>query len=102
MLSFGTQVAIGIWLVPYLIHHLGRSAYGFVPLAGLMTQYASLISQSISSAVNRFLTIALQQNDTEEANRVFNTAFFSYLAIAVVQIPFFGCIIYYANTIFYL
>ncbi len=99
-LSFISHVAIGIWLVPYLVKHLGRAAYGLIPIAGVMTQYVSLVSYSISSAVNRFLTIALQQDDTQEANRIFNTAFFSYLTIGLLQIPVFGLIIYYANTVF--
>ena len=98
VLSFVTHVAIGIWLVPYLLGHLGRSAYGLIPIAGMMTQYVALISYSISSAVNRFLTIALQQHATDEANRIFNTAFFSYLAIGLLQIPVFLLVIGYANN----
>ena len=100
VLSFISHVVIGICLVPYLVRHLGRAAYGLIPIAGAMTQYVALISHSISSAVNRFLTIALQQNDADEANRIFNTAFFSYLAIGLLQIPVFALIIYYANAIF--
>ena len=95
MLSFVSQVAIGIWLVPYFVKHLGRAAYGLIPLAGMMTQYVALISYSVSSAVNRFL-----QDDAEEANRIFNTAFFSYLALGLLQIPVFGLIVYFANAIF--
>lgn len=100
VLSFVLRIGIGLWLVPYLVHHLGRAAYGLIPIAGIMTQYVSLISQSISGAVSRFLIIALQRNDEHDANRIFNTAFFSYLALALLQIPVFGLVIFYANTIF--
>lgn len=100
VLSFLTQVGVGIWLVPYLFHHLGRAAYGLIPIAGALTQYVALISHSISSAVTRFLTIALQRNDHEDANRIFNTAFFSYLAIGLIQIPIFALLIWNANAIF--
>jgi len=99
VLAFGVQVVTGICLVPYLIRHLGTAAYGLIPVAGMLTQYVSLISQSISGAVNRFLTIALQKNDIKEANRVFSTAFFSYLGIGLVQIPFFLLVIYFADSI---
>ena len=87
-------------MVPYLVHYLGRAAYGLVPIAGALTQYVVLISHSISSAVTRFLTIALQRNDHEDANRIFNTAFFSFLAIGLIQIPIFAFLIWNANTIF--
>lgn len=100
ILSFVLHVGIGIWLVPYLVRHLGRAAYGLIPIAGMMTQYVNLISRNISGAVGRFLTIALQRGDVEDANRIFNTAFFSYLAIGLIQAPVFALIIIYANTLF--
>lgn len=99
VLAFCTQVAIGIWLVPYLIHHLGTAAYGLISVAVTLTGYAGLISHSISTAVNRFLTIALQQDDCTESNRIFSTAFFSYLALGLLQIPFFMLLIEYAASI---
>ncbi len=92
-------MGVGIWLVPYLVRHLGTAAYGLIPIAGMLTQYVGLISQSISSAVSRFLTIALQRDDADEANRIFSTAFFSYLCIGLLQIPLFGLIIYLADRI---
>lgn len=99
LLAFGTQVGIGIWLVPYLIRHLGTAAYGLIPVAGILTEYVSLISHSISTAVNRFLTIALQRDDLDEANRIFSTAFYSYLAIGLLQVPFFVLVIWYADSL---
>jgi O-antigen/teichoic acid export membrane protein len=100
ILAFVVQTGIGICLVPYLVNHLGRAAYGLIPIAGVMTQYVNLISYSISSAVTRFLTIALQRDDAQEANRIFNTAFFSYLVLSLVQIPIFALIICHAHMIF--
>lgn len=99
MLSFVTHVGVGIWLVPYLVGHLGTAAYGLIPIAGMLTQYVGLISQSISSAVSRFLTIALQQDDSNEANRIFSTAFISYLGIGLLQVPLFALVISFADVI---
>jgi len=100
VLSFLTSIAVGIVLTPYLVRHLGRAAYGLIPLAGVMTQYVSIVTRTVSSATGRFLTIALQRNDVRDANRVLNTAFFSYVALALLQVPIFGLIIYHANNIF--
>jgi membrane protein EpsK len=100
VLSFATRIAIGILLTPYLVGHLGRAAYGLIPLAGVMTEYVSIISYTISSAVGRFLTIALQREDVQDANRIMNTAFFTHLVLAFVQIPILGLFIYYADSIF--
>lgn len=100
VLAFATRIAVGIVLTPYLVRHLGRAAYGLVPLAAAMTEYVAIITQTISSAISRFLTIALQRGDMQDANRVFSTAFFSYLGLSLVQIPVFGLIIYRADVIF--
>lgn len=98
-IAFSTRVIVGIWLVPYLISHLGTAAYGLLPIAALMTQYASLISGSIATAVNRYLSIALQRDDRDDANRVYSTAFYSFLAIGALQVPLFGAAIGFVDHI---
>jgi len=99
ILSFGTQGIAGIWLIPYLISHLGTAAYGLVLIASVLTQYVNLISDSISAAVNRFYTIALNKHDLTEANSILSTAFFSYIGIGALQVPLFIILIYYANIL---
>lgn len=99
VLSFGTQVLVGIWMIPYLVSNLGTAAYGLIPIAGLLTQYVNLISDSISSSLNRFLIFALNKKNYHEANIVFSTAFFIYCSIALIEIPFFLLFINYANVI---
>ena len=98
--AFAMRIAVGILLTPYLVHQLGRAAYGLVPIAGVMTQYVALITICVSSSVSRFLSIALQKEDLEDSNRIFNTAFFSYVGLGLIQMPIFGLIIYFARTVF--
>ena len=92
ILSFCTQVGVGIWLVPYLVHYLGIVAYGLIPLMGMLVQYVGLITANISNAVNHFFTIALQRNDPEEANKVFNTSLASILILSAIQLLFLALI----------
>ncbi len=98
-LLFISRLAVGISLIPYLINHLGSAAYGLIPIAAIMTEYVNIISQSISGAIGRFLTIAIQKTDYVEANRIFNTAFFSYLILSCIQIPIFTLIIINSQSI---
>lgn len=74
ILNFGVNIALGIALTPYLIKHIGISAYGMVPLAMFITSYVGVLTQSLTASVNRYLINALQENDIEGANTVFNTA----------------------------
>jgi len=74
ILSFLSTVLIGLWLTPYLLEHLGIVAYGLIPLAMFLSQYVSVIINAINMSINRFLLIALQKKQEQDANEIFNTA----------------------------
>lgn len=100
ILSFSLHVIVGIWFVPYLIRHLGIAAYGLIPLAASMANYAGLVTISISGSVGRFLTIDIQNNNKESANKTLNTAFWSLFLLCLlllVGVVFFSL---YADKIF--
>lgn len=84
VLNFGLSVLVGIWLTPYLIRHLGVGAYGLIPLAITMSSYLSLFTVALNSTTGRFMTIALERNDHDEANRIFNTSLWSCIVVAVL------------------
>ena len=100
ILGFVINVGIGLMLVPYLVNHLGKAAYGLIPIACLLTQYIGIITYSISSAINRYLTIALNKKDYRDANSIVSTAIFSFLGISLLQVPVFIAAVYYANELF--
>lgn len=99
VLSFIVQVAIGLCLVPYLVTQLGTIAFGLVLISGMLTQMGGLISHSISIAVSRQLTVALQQNDLSEASRVFTTSFVVAIAAGSLQILFLVPVLYFVESI---
>lgn len=83
---FGFNVLVGLWYIPYLIDHLGAAAYGIVPLVTQITGYMVVITATLNSAVGRYITIALEQDNNEEANQYFNTSLFgSVLAVALLM-----------------
>ena len=85
LISFLINILIGLWIVPYLVEHIGISAYGLVPLAMFFSAYISIIVQSLNSAINRFLLIALRKNNILEANKIFNTSLIIILAFILLQ-----------------
>jgi len=87
VMFFGFNIVIGIWMVPFLIKHLGVEGYGFIPLAWSITGYVGLITIALNSAVSRYLVIALQNNDADGANKIFNTAFWSLALISIILVP---------------
>jgi membrane protein EpsK len=77
----GLSLVVGVWYVPFLVGHLGPTAYGLIPLASTLTSYMALLTLGLNVAVGRSLTIALEQEDHEQANRVFNTSLWGSLAL---------------------
>lgn len=97
--SFLTYSVSAAALTPYLLKHIGAAAYGLIPLAGLFTQYAAMITEEISKSVNRFLTIEIQK-DGGRPNRVFNSSFALYTLLILFQIPVFIVGLSYADQLF--
>jgi membrane protein EpsK len=84
---FGFNGLINFWYVPYLRDHLGTGAYGLVPLVSQITSYMVVITATLNSATGRYVTLAFEQNDEEEANRYFNTSLFGSVLLVLLLIP---------------
>ena len=84
--SFSTSVLVGLWLVPYLIDHLGVAAYGMVPLAAVFTQYVGIIAHALTTPVLRFLTVELK-SEFGKPLAVFNSALVLFVGLGVLQLP---------------
>ena len=68
------SVAVGFFLMPFLIHALGDRWYGMWALIGSITSYYALLDLGMTSAVNRFLTQAIAREEETDANAVIVTA----------------------------
>ncbi|PSW30378.1 hypothetical protein C9J19_03810 [Photobacterium phosphoreum] len=79
--SFVTNLIITLLLTPYLVNNLGVIAYGFIPLAMIFTAYIGIITESFTISINRNLTKAFQSGNFLDANKIFNTALFTVLAL---------------------
>lgn len=97
---FLINVIIGLLLVPYFISTLGIAAYGIIPLATSLNGYVGLFTQSLNTAVSRYLTLDLQREDYEKANKTFNTAFFGISSIILFMVPVVAIFSFYAPMIF--
>ena len=93
---------VGLWFVPYLIHHLGVASYGLVPLATSVTAYFNIITLSLNAAVGRFLTIDLETNNIQSANCTFNTSLFGSIGISIAALPLALAILYILPYLFHI
>lgn len=84
ILSLIANVGIGIVYTPYLVKSLGIIAYGVIPLALIINQYVSVLTGSLTSALTRFYTIALQKDNKEEASKYISTSILVVLGIVLI------------------
>ncbi len=88
VLSFVTNILIGLWLLPYLINKIGVVAYGLIPLAMFFTEYIGIIISALNNAIGRFLLIALHKKDYLRVNETFNTSLVIMLILGLIQALF--------------
>jgi O-antigen/teichoic acid export membrane protein len=74
VLTLIASVAVGFFLMPFLIHTLGDRWYGMWALVGSITSYYALLDLGLTSAVNRFLMRAVAREEKTDASAVIVTA----------------------------
>jgi len=84
---FVLNMLIGMALVPYFIGNLGADAYSCIGLAISYTGWSAIVIISLNSVISRYLTVDLQKNDYESANKTFNTSIIGLSALIVLMIP---------------
>jgi O-antigen/teichoic acid export membrane protein len=78
------NIAIGIFLMPFTMKHLGASQYGLWMLAASMTAYLQLLDLGYGNGLVRQLTQADARGDEDAMNAALSTFLVVYSGIAVV------------------
>jgi O-antigen/teichoic acid export membrane protein len=75
------NIAVGLFLMPYTVRHLGVSDYGLWMLVASLTYYFQLLDLGYGSGVVRQVTEADARRDTDRVNRILSTFVGVYGAI---------------------
>ena len=84
VVSFGVNYGVAFFLTPYLVKHVGREAYGFLPLVNSIIGYSSILTSAIGSMSGRFVTMAMYKDDIPGANRYFNSVWVANAAFSAL------------------
>jgi len=76
--SLGVNVVTGIFLSPFILHHLGDEAFGLWVLIYSVTGYYGLFDLGIRSSIVRYVAKYSATGQQEEMNLLINTALFNY------------------------
>lgn len=100
ILSFVILFIIGIWLTPYLLEHLGLIAYGFVPFAMFLSQYVSVLLNSINTSIGKFLLESIHKKDHSNTNKIFSTSLIIVISFIVIQSLIMSVLLFNINYFF--
>jgi len=99
-LMLATDVVAGLFLSPYILHHLGDTAFGLWVLIFSITGYYGLFDFGIRSSVLRYVSKFLATHDREGLNKVINTSLFSYVCVGAFTLLLTLGISTYIDTLF--
>lgn len=87
MFVFVLNIIINLFMTPFYIKYVGIEGLGIIRITLLLPIYISLITLIISGTVSRFLTIDLQRENKNNANKTFNSSFFGIIFILCIILP---------------
>ncbi len=98
-LALGANIAVGVFLMPYTVHHLGTSEYGLWMLVASMTAYFNLFDLGYGNGLVRHLADADARGNVTLVNQILSTFVVVYVGLGalvavaagamVVWVPYF-------------
>jgi len=80
------NVLVAFWMIPFVVHHLGDSAYGIWALVLQLTGYLGVVDTGLRSAIVRFVASYHAKKDEDGLNKLLNSICTVYTMFAPVCI----------------
>lgn len=78
------MMAVNLYTSRVILQVLGVEDYGIYSVVGGVVSLFSIISSSLSTATQRFITFGLGKNDSDHLSRVFSTSIFIHIGMCVL------------------
>jgi O-antigen/teichoic acid export membrane protein len=82
--GLAANIAVGFFLSPYILHHLGDEAFGLWVLIFSITGYYGIFDFGIRSSLIRYVSKFQAIGDKDQLARLINTSLFTYSCLALV------------------
>ena len=86
LIVLALNIAVGFFIMPFLIHSLGDDQYGLWVLAGAVVGFYGLLDVGMSGAIQRFLVRAMHSENNNEVNVALSSAVFLFSVIGLLSI----------------
>ena len=84
--AVGLQAAIGLYMVPFLLGHLGKDGYGVIGVLMSVIGFVGIADLGLRAALNRELAEKVAKDDAEGFRVLSSSALFLYLGIASILV----------------
>src|SRR5437879_9255043 len=84
--GLAVNIAVGFFLSPFILHHLGDEAFGLWILIFSLTGYYGIFDFGIRSSIIRYVSKYTATKDIAEVSRLINTALFTYTGVGLVSL----------------
>lgn len=84
--GFFSSSVIAFFISPFVVRHLGDSAYGVWVLVGSLTGYLGLLDMGVRGAVTRYVASFHSTHSHDEASRITSSALAIFLAAGLLAI----------------
>jgi O-antigen/teichoic acid export membrane protein len=98
--ALGINVAVGVFLTPFILHRLGDVAYGIWVLIFSITGYYGLFDLGIRSSIVRYASKFTATDSKEELAKLINTSLFTYGGIGILSLLITMVLFLYVDNIF--
>jgi len=80
--GLAVNIAVGFFLSPFILHHLGDDAFGLWVLIFSLTGYYGIFDFGIRSSIVRFVAKFKATGEKDELARLVNTSLFTHVCLA--------------------
>ncbi len=84
--GLAVNIAVGFFLSPFILHHLGDEAFGLWVLIFSLTGYYGIFDFGIRSSLIRYVSKFQATGDRDELARLINTSLFTYTLVGLVLV----------------
>jgi O-antigen/teichoic acid export membrane protein len=81
--GLAVNIAVGFFLSPFILHHLGDEAFGLWILVFSLTGYYGIFDFGIRSSLVRYVSKFQATGDKDQLARLVNTSFFTYSCLGL-------------------
>jgi O-antigen/teichoic acid export membrane protein len=84
--GLAVNIAVGFFLSPFILHHLGDDAFGLWVLIFSLTGYYGIFDFGIRSSLVRYVSKFEATGDKDELARLINTSLFTYGCLGLILV----------------